>query len=99
MDKKTYISIQEICRHYHIPQSFFEEIKEFDILDKEVFDEDFQMINTEYLSDVEKIMRLRYELNINMEGIDVINNLLKRIHTLEEELNRLKKQIGIYFNE
>ena len=99
MDKKTYISIQEICRHYHIPQSFFEEIKEFDILDKEVFDEDFQMINTEYLSDVEKIMRLRYELNINMEGIDVINNLLNRIHTLEEELNRLKKQIGIYLNE
>ncbi len=99
MDKNTYISIKKVCELYHIPESFFEEIKEFDILDEDIFDKNFERINTEYLTDLEKIMRLRYDLNINMEGIDVINNLLRRIHSLEEELDLLKRKLGLYLSE
>lgn len=46
------------------------------------------------LSDLERFARLYYDLSINIEGIDVINNLLNRMNSMEQELYSLRKQIN-----
>ncbi len=40
------------------------------------------------------IRRLRDDLGVNLAGIDIILQLLDRIATLEEELDKLRKQLG-----
>lgn len=43
---------------------------------------------------LEKIMRLRRDLGINIAGIDIILRLLERIERLNEEIGRLKDQVA-----
>ncbi len=54
------------------------------------------MIEASAIPQVEKIMRLHFDLNINLEGIDVIINLLQQIETLQEEITQLKRRLSLY---
>ena len=42
------------------------------------------------------MIRLHYELGINLEGIDVIYNLLKQIDHLQSELEIAKNKLNFY---
>ena len=42
---------------------------------------------------------MHYDLDINLEGIEVINNLLSRVNNLQEELMLLKSKLKIYESE
>jgi hypothetical protein len=50
------------------------------------------------LDRLEKIIRLHFELDINLEGIETINHLLQRITNMQEQIvslsNRLKAWEG-----
>ncbi len=92
---KQLISIHKICESYQIPQSFFEALQQFDLIPIQQESGEL-MIDESALPQVEKIMRLHFDLNINMEGIDVINNLLQQIEQLQSELNELKRRLQLY---
>ncbi len=92
---KQLISIHKICESYQIPESFFDELQAFELLP--VYTENNEtMIDEEQLPQVEKLMRLHYDLHINMEGLDVIINLLNQIQDMQAEINRLKKRLRLY---
>jgi len=42
------------------------------------------------------LMRLHYELDVNFEGLDIINNLLNRIDELKQDISRLKNRLEFY---
>ena len=42
------------------------------------------------------MMRLHYELDINMEGIDAISNLLLKIDNLQQELTAAKNKLRLF---
>jgi hypothetical protein len=44
-------------------------------------------------------MRMHYDLDINMEGIDVISHLLKRMNSLQDELRLTQNKLRLYENE
>ena len=48
------------------------------------------------MPEIELMFRLHKELGINMEGIDVLNHVLKRMQTMEKELFKLKKRLELY---
>ncbi len=96
MENKKYISIHKLCEYYEIPESFFTELRETGLLQPPVIDENEQAIDEDYLSDLEKMMRLHFDLDINMPGVETVLHLLNRIEELENELNQLKKQLRIY---
>lgn len=37
-----------------------------------------------------------YDLSINLEGIDAIHHLLKRVEQLQDEIFRLKNRLHLY---
>ena len=39
-------------------------------------------------------MRLYYDLEINMAGIDTIRHLLNRMQSLQQEMKRLQGELG-----
>ena len=48
------------------------------------------------LKDVEQYTRMYYDLSINLEGIDAIHHLLKRVEQLQDEIFRLKNRLHLY---
>jgi len=92
---KELISIYKICDSYQIPNSFFEELQNFDLIP--VYNEnDETLIEVATLPKVEKILRLHYDLHINLEGVEVIFNLLQQIDEMQNEIDNLKRRLRLY---
>ncbi len=92
---KQLISIHKICESYQIPDSFFEELRQFDLVPMEIQSGEL-MIDSSNLPQIEKILRLHFDLNINLEGIDVIIGLLQQIEDLKSEITVLKERLKLY---
>jgi len=92
---KQLISIHKLCESYQIPDSFFEDLRQFELIPFET-EADELMIDEAVLPEVEKIMRLHFDLNINLEGIDVIVNLLHQIEDLKSEIAFLRNRLSLY---
>ena len=95
MDTTHLISIQQFCTHYNVPKSFIIALHEYELVEITITEnKDYLKINQ--LNEVEKMVRLHYELDINLEGIDVIYNLLKQLEHLQSEIRTLKNKLNAY---
>jgi hypothetical protein len=98
MDTKNLIPIDQLCGVYEIPESFIDDLCSYELV--EVIDtDDARYIPQDHIKDIEKLMRLHFDLNINYEGLDVVMHLLERIEELEKEVNYLKNKLNIYSAE
>jgi len=95
MDPKEYILITEFCECHHIQYSFINSLNEFGLLEIKVIEEN-EYIDPEQLRELEKMMRLHYELDINMQGIDAIKHLLDRVSELQDEIRILRNRLKRY---
>jgi hypothetical protein len=95
MQDDSLIPASEICIHHNIEMSFFYSLQEYGLLEL-VNREETIFIPTDQLSELEKLIRMHYELNINLEGIDVICHLLKRLEAAQQEVNYLRSLLKIY---
>ncbi|MFG6686675.1 chaperone modulator CbpM [Mariniflexile sp. HNIBRBA6329] len=95
MEKQNLISVQLICNQYNVPISFINTLQEFQLV--ELIDEENNFyIHTNHIKKVEKMIRLHYDLDINIEGVDVIYNLLKKVESLKQEINVLNNRLRRY---
>lgn len=97
MDTTYLISIQEFCTHYNVPITFIETLHEYDLVEITITDNE-NYIKTNQLSDIEKMMRLHYDLDINLEGIDAIYNLLKQVEDLQSQIITLRNKLNFFEN-
>jgi hypothetical protein len=95
METKDIISIQQFCIHYNIPISFITSLNEFELI-KIITIQKVQYINITQIKDIEKMIRLHYELDINIEGIDVVYNLLKQVKSLQHEIKELDNRLKFH---
>lgn len=98
METKNLILIEQLCTHHNIEVSFINSLQEFGLIEIVVI-EDNRYLSNEQLKDIEKMMRLHYELDINMEGIDAISNLLLKIDNLQQELTAAKNKLKVFEND
>ena len=82
---------------YQIPDTFFEDLQAYELIPTQQ-ETGMPAIDENHLPELEKIMRLHFDLHINMEGIDVIYRLLSQIEALQNENNDLKNRLCIYEN-
>ena len=95
MENKDIISVQKICVLYDVPNSFIESLCDFELI--EIINEsNEQFIHERQIRDIEKLIRLHYDLNINFEGLDVIQNLLNKVASLESELRTANNELDFY---
>ena len=97
MDTKNLIPIQQFCERYEIEFSFIDSLNEFGLIEITYIKKD-PFIALEKIQEIEKMIRLHHELGINLEGIDVIYNLLEKVSNLNDEINHLKNRIEFYEN-
>lgn len=90
-----YISIIEFCNCHHLEYSFIHSLTEHGLLQTVVIEND-EYIERERVRDLERMMRLHYDLEINLQGIDAINHLLDRVSDLQKEVRLLQNKLKRY---
>ena len=95
MKTEALISIEQYCLHNELEPAFISELNDFGFIEL-IEIEKTRYIPFDYLTEIDKLKRLHYDLEINLEGIDVISHLLQRINQLKEEMYVLKERLNIY---
>jgi hypothetical protein len=95
MQNEDLIPANEFCTHYHVEMSFIKALQEHGLLET-ISEQETTYIQIEQVYELEKIMRLHYDLNVNIEGVDVILHLLKRLEATQEENTRLRNRLNFY---
>ena len=98
MELKDFIPIVQLCEHYSVEISFFNELHEEGLISITTL-EQTSYLHQDKISDVEKMIRIHQELNINTEGFDAVFNLLQKIDSLQNELNKLHNRLRLYEND
>lgn len=98
MANQDLILIETICLHYKIEISFIDALHGIGLIEVETYEEN-KFIHQDKISDLEKMIRLHRELNVNLEGIDVVFNLLRKEMALREEVNNLRNRLRLYESE
>ena len=97
MEAKYFIPIRQLCSTYEVEVSFFESLNEVGLIEI-ITIEETPSLHQDLLSDIEKMIRMYHELNINIEGIDVIYNLLQKVSDLKNELTATQNSLRLYQN-
>ncbi|NOQ75280.1 MAG: hypothetical protein GQ574_24930 [Crocinitomix sp.] len=92
MEKPDFIAIVDLTVVYEVKLDFFNAIIEHELVT--VYEiEGAVCIDSVDIGKLEQIIRLTNELKINLEGVDVILNLLDRIELMKEELIDTKHKL------
>jgi hypothetical protein len=97
MELTNLISVQQFCTHYKVPVSFINQLQELELIEIITVQETL-CIPKSQIKEVEKMIRLHYDLEINIEGVDVVYNLLKKVETLQEEILILNNKLNRFYN-
>jgi len=98
MQVENMIVLNEFCSSHDIDISFVQSLEDNGLIEIIIVDQ-AMCITAEELPRLERIVRLHDELDINLEGIDVINYLLQRIEEMRQEIITLKNQLSFYREE
>lgn len=95
MEERTFVSAKAFCTHHHIEIAFIHSLQDYGLIEVTAEDEDF-LLPQEQLEALEKMVRLHFDLNINLEGIDAIYHLLHRVESLQREVVSLRRHLQAY---
>ena len=89
------IRAEEFCRGHQLEVAYLYSLQEFGLI--EVVSTDSQVfIRRDELPRLEKIVVFHRELQVNLEGIDVIMNLLERVTRMQDEVTQLRNRLKRY---
>jgi hypothetical protein len=91
MDNDRYIPLDQICDSYEIEVAFVQGLESFGLV-QIVHESTGDCIDRESLADIERMIRLHYDLEINMAGLEAIHHLLERVREMQREIALLKSQ-------
>lgn len=97
MSTENFIPISTLCQHYKLEISFFNNLNENGLIEIQFVD-NIQYVHKESIYEIEKIVRMHKELRVNIEGIDVVLNLLQKIDALQTELLKVRNRLLLYEN-
>ncbi|HBB93650.1 MAG: MerR family transcriptional regulator [Bacteroidetes bacterium GWF2_49_14] len=95
MEKESLIALDEFCALHNIEVSFVSSLSQNGLISITTIQES-GFIDNGQLQQLEKFIRLYYELDINLEGIETITYLLQRITTQQNEITALRNRLRLY---
>jgi len=98
METKDFILINQLCSNYKIDLSFLNELNEIGLIEITTIEQS-HFIHQDKINDIEKMIRIHHELDVNIEGIDVVFNLLQKVDDLQNELTSIKNRLQLYEND
>ncbi len=95
MQTENLVSANQFCIHHNVEVSFIYALHQSNLIEiirveEEVF------LPVHQINQLEKFVRLYYEMDINLEGIEAINTLLLQIDQLQTQLVYLNNKLCLY---
>ena len=97
MSKENFIPINKLCKLYKVEMSFFSNLNEIGLIQITTIEQS-HYVEQDKINDIEKMVRIHRDLGLNIEGIDIVFNLLQKIDDLENEIITIKNRLRFYEN-
>lgn len=95
MKSESWILTEEICSYYRVEETFIQALHENELIHLKV-EERKTYFPMEEIRSFERLRRLHYEMNINLEGLAAISELLGKVKKLRQENRQLKNRLRLY---
>ncbi len=95
MSSKNLIQIKQFCVYHEIEYTFIMELYNYGLVEIIIQEED-EYLQPEQLPAIEKMIRMHYDLKINLEGIDAIYHLLNKIEALQQNLTATQNKLRLF---
>ena len=82
------ISREDVLKHYNIEVHFLDSLEEFGLL-KTVEEDHVKYIYYEELPNLERYANWHYDLEVNLPGLEILQNLLNKMDVLLRENRNL----------
>lgn len=89
------ITVTEYCKYSQIEAEFIDLLKGEDLIEIQIVSGE-ESIPVEQMPLLEQYARWYYEMEINLEGIDVIRHMLERVKKLQSEIDELETKLRLY---
>jgi chaperone modulatory protein CbpM len=89
MEQEELIPVNDFCMYHNIEYSFINSLESSGLISVMSVQQS-AFIPVDEMPKLEKFVRLHYDLDINLEGIETINYLLEKIEAMQEEILKLK---------
>jgi hypothetical protein len=95
MGTEYLIAVDEFCASHNIEISFISSLHQSGLIEITTI-KNSGFIEADQLRQLEKYIRLYYELDINLEGIETIDHLLLHINSMQDEIRSLRNRLRLY---
>ena len=95
MSTTQLIAASEFCIYHHVELSFIQSLQQSGLLTV-IVQEEKMYVEEEELPQLEKMVRLYHEMDINIEGIETITYLLKRMNDMQHQIAELNRRLSMY---
>lgn len=92
MENEDLIPAEDFCVYHNIEYSFIHSLEDSGLITITSI-EQASYIPADEVQKLEKFIRLHYDLDINIEGIETINHLLEKIEEMQQEILQLRNAI------
>lgn len=95
METEYLIAVDEFCASHNIEISFISSLHQSGLIEITTI-KNSGFIEADQLRQLEKYVRLYYDLDINLEGIETIDYLLHHINSMHDEIRSLRNRLRLY---
>jgi len=95
MPLNNLVPIQHFCVYHQVEVSFIDSLQDYGLINITVINEE-KYLFLEEVKEVEKMMVFYFDLGINLEGIEVIYNLMLQNEMLQKKLDIAQKRLAIF---
>lgn len=95
MNLNDLIEIDELCIRYNVEHTFIRSLSESGLIEV-ISLEQKEYVHCDKITEFEKMHRLYHDLNINVEGLEAIQHLLKKLKELQKTNLKLQNRLNRY---
>lgn len=92
MKRDDYILVDYFCEVTNTNPEFLKQLYEHDLIKHIEYNKAPALLQNE-LPVIERMLRLHYDLNVNIEGLQVINHMREKMIGMQNELLQLKRKL------
>lgn len=97
MENENLIDTEAFCASHKIEFAFINSLQYSGLIEIKTVEEK-RFLTPEEIRRLEEYVRMHYELDINVEGIEAITHLLDRVKAMQSEITHLKNRLRRYEN-
>lgn len=90
---KKYIRIQEFCEGHNLSETFVFELHDLGVIKVRHID-NLAVFPARDLSRLERLVRLHRDLELNAQGLQAVEHVLKQLESARQEIRELRSILG-----